>query len=306
MALVIRNTFLDISSDQDGGSPSNGRSNSAPPTCRQAKNDKGDYNSAAASTCSDLDEVASQSSNTEHEDVSAAMTEYGSDSDCDSPKQQRAAPRLSDADAEKQLELMSQSVMDIWAKLRAIESSIEVESAEPAAATEAEVPLAPVEGSIAPAPGQPLHGNARPFVPSCKASEMHSLLSSAKQALAPVQGVAAVEVNIGPAGTLVTISIRLEASFAKKTQADSVTAASKAALLELAANSESVYVLGYEAQPFEEDARGFGFFTTMATMPSECSACWDLYQYGCCNRRKTCKWQHPGRKELQPVRVVVC
>jgi len=302
MALVIRNTFLDFNDiDQDGSSASVGRSSSAPPTCRQAKQDKGDFDSAGISAdvstdaSSDEDEVTSQSSNTEHEDVSAAMTEAGSDSECDPSR----APQLSDADAEKQLELMSQSVMDIWAKLRAIESSIEAEPAEP----EKEA----VEVPVAPARGQALHGSARPFVPSGKASEMHSLLSSVKQALASVQGVAAVDVNIGPVGTLSTISIRLQASFAKRTQADGVIAAAKSTLFELAASSESVYVLGYDSQkPFEEDARGFGFYTTMATMPSECTACWDLYQHGCCPRRKTCKWQHPGRNELQPVRVVIC
>lgn len=303
MALVIRNTFLDFSNDtnQDCSSTSVGRSSSAPPTCRQETQDKGDFHSAAiladvsTDASSDEDEVTSQSSNTAHEDASPAMSEAGSDSECDSSR----TPKLSDADAEKQLELMSQSVMDIWAKLRAIESSIEAEPAEP----EKEA----VEVPLAPAKGQALHGSARPFVPSGQVSEMHSLLLSVKQALAPVQGVAAVDVTIGPVGTLSTISIRLQASFARRTQTDGVIAIAKSTLFELAASSESVYVVGYDSQkPFEEDAHGFGFYATMATMPSECTACWDLYQHGCCPRRKTCKWQHPGRNELQPVRIVIC
>lgn len=333
MALVVRNTFLHFTHEEDEDSLHHGRSNSAPPACRQTKRDKGDYDSTAVSTtcetleldastiASDIDDVESQFACTEHEDLSPAMSGCDSDSDDDDAAQQHNSAlthvTLSPEAVQQQLEQMSQKVMDIWSKLRSIEAQC---GDTVAVATPAEnereasqfivqpdvkqVGSAPVPGHAA---GRQLDGKACPFIPSGTSGEIESVLDSVKQVLMIVPGVAAVEVKLGRAGTLATVSIRLDSKTSESKVSDSVIAASKSAFLEFAANSQSVYVLGYEAEPFQEDPSGSGFSTTLALMPTawECSACWDVYQKGFCHRRKTCKWQHPGRNELQPVRVVV-
>jgi hypothetical protein len=320
VTLVVRNTFFHFSQDEDD-LESHGRSSSAPPTCRQGNCNKGDDESAIVSTScgnfeldasastvddSDFDDSVSQS-NTEHEDVSPPMTTCESDSDDDIeafPCHDAAPPHLSSEAAQQQLDQMSDTVMGIWSKLRSIESSMEAEVQSPVEAVTEQSPPTPGPAAA----GQQLSGKAPLFVPySCNTSEVHTLLASVKQALLCAPGVASVDVKLGPAGTLSTISIRLDSSTPNSMKVQSVIAASKAALLESAANSQSVYVLGYEADPFQEDGTGSGFATALATMPTawECTACWDTYSIGVCPRRKTCKWQHPGRKELQPVRVIV-
>merc|ERR1740138_1400096 len=111
-----------------------------------------------------------------------------------------------------------------------------------------------------------------------------------------------VDVHLGVAGTLATMTVTC-----MMLDKSAAIVASKSALLEVAASSKSTYVLGYETKPFQDDADGSGFCCTLASMPVawECSACWDTYTMGSCPRNRTCKWHHPGRTQLQPVRVVV-
>jgi len=323
MNLIVRNTFLDFSQHEDD-LQNHGRSSSAPPACRQEHRNKGDDDSAIISTtcaselgekfeldastdddsASDIGDSVSQSSNTEHENVSPPMTicESDSDDDLDEASTLPVPSHLqpSSEAAQQQLDQMSDTVMGIWSKLREMESSMEAEVHSPIQAVTEQSALTPGPAAAV----QQLDGKASLFVPSCKkTSEVHTLLASVKQALVCAPGVASVDVKLGPAGTLTTISIKVDSSTPKSV----AMAASKSALLESAANSQSVYVLGYEADPFQEDASGSGFATALATMPTawECTACWDTYSIGVCPRRKTCKWQHPGRNELQPVRVIV-
>jgi hypothetical protein len=317
VALVVRNTFLDIDEPQENQQST--RSNSAPPTCRH----KGDYESAAISTtyestteASDGDDCASMvswSSNTEHEDVSPPMTSYNSDSDCETPwhnpapvrrqnphssgriASQPAPGQLTEVAAQQQLEQMSQMVMDIWAKLREVESAVDAQCEEAVTAASESKKQVDVK----------LDAKAQPFKPSCsKPSEVQVVMGSVKEAVMPISGVAGVDVSMGPAGTLATISIQLESTASKS----KVLQTSKSALLEAAASSESTYVMGYEAQPFQDDIGGSSFTAVLASCPPawECSACWDTYTKGICPRPRACKWQHPGRNELQPIRIILC
>lgn len=328
MAVIIRNTFLHFNQDEHkDAEQQHGRSNSAPPMLRaQAKREKGDYDSAEDSTAcetlapdtstiasdldSEVDVMTPRSSCTEHEDMSPPMTSRGSDSgDEIQPRNSGlACTKITPAAAQEQLDQMSQTVMDIWAKLRTIESSLTINSedaVDPIAATglpaEAEKETAPSQMESAVKPTSTTASMPLP-------NEVQSILSSTRGILTRIPGVTGVEVNVGASGTLATITVCLCSSSSKPALVASVLSTSKSALLDLAANSQSTYVLGYEAQPFQDDANGKSFATVLASMPPawECSACWNVYQKGKCTRRKTCRWQHPGKNDLKPLRVVVC
>lgn len=293
MTLVVRNTFLTFSQQED----SQIRSSSAPPTCRQAKLES--ESAAESTTCetcdhstvaSDFDDATSRTT-PEHADTTPPMSCCDSDDDNEAfPCSNSTKPTLDRSDAQEQLDKMSQTVMDIWSKLRLVESSLQSQS----------------DDSPKQVQGQRLSSKAPAFTPSCcmpGATGISSYLTSIKLRLQSMPEVAAVEVVQGPAGTLATISITLGSKTAQSVQC--VVDASKAAMLELAASSVNTYVLGYEAEPFQESASDTGFFATIATMRDESSACWGLYQTGVCHRRRTCRWQHPGRNDLQPVRVLL-
>jgi len=146
MALVVRNTFLTYSKQEEDGEQLV-RSSSAPPAAhRHAKGYKGDFDSTAVSTTceslerdtstvvTDSDDAVSLSSDKtdgEHEGASLPITprhEIESEN-----FQQNLATGSGETSPQDQLEQMSQMVMDIWAKLRVVESSIEAESPTAAA-----------------------------------------------------------------------------------------------------------------------------------------------------------------------------
>jgi len=338
IAVVVRNTFLHYADATDN--EQHGRSNSAPPSCRHGVKEKaGNFGTSAASTTgeqsaldSDSDDVSVSSIVTKDEldsptrrSSASATNRWSSeiDSDDEAVSQQQCQYSLAPAQqqpsqesdsAQQQLEEMTAMVMDIWSQLRLMESSIEAGDAT-LAEVKTSAPTKITAEVKSPAPtqttrlGQKLDAKVRPFVPSSVPiqSEVHNLLASVGQILRSAHGVVDVDVKFGPAGTLATITVQVDSSASKA----SVINASKSALLEVAAGSQNTYVLGYEAQPFQEDVGGSCFCTALATLPAawECSACWDTYSLGFCPRTRSatrCKWQHPGRSDLQPVRVVVC
>lgn len=161
-----------------------------------------------------------------------------------------------------------------------------------------------VSGYRTPLKAQRLDGKAALFKPACKScSHAHGVLASVKHTLMLLPGVIDVELQSGAEGTLTTISIQLDPEVSR---VESVIEASKHVLLQAADNSETTYIMGYEAEPFK-DMNEFTFATMLAACPTtwQRSACWETYQQGLCPRGKACKWQHPGKRELQPVRVTV-
>jgi len=67
----------------------------------------------------------------------------------------------------------------------------------------------------------------------------------------------------------------------------------KQAILNAAAQSNSIYVVGYEASPFFALPTGFGFSARLAMVEDDATACWDLLTKGHCCRGCSCRWQHP-------------
>jgi hypothetical protein len=66
------------------------------------------------------------------------------------------------------------------------------------------------------------------------------------------------------------------------------------ALLKAAEASDGVYIVGYEAMPFAALGSRPGFSATLALVPDEANACWDLLARGYCRRGCACRWQHPS------------
>lgn len=312
VALVVRNTFLHYGEEEKG--EQSGRSSSAPPSCRTPKGNTNDFDATASTACdsfaldtstlvTDSEEAASQASGvTEHEGPSAPMTPDNLEMHGDKAYDKAVDPQ-------EQLDRMSEMVMDIWSKLRKVESSIE---AAPSPLAKAKMSWADesIEESQPPAQAdaspcqKKLVANSRPFVPGIKVPEtFHSILTMVAMALRSALGVADVEMKLGPPGTLATLAVKL----ARGASAQAVMDAVKAVLLDVTANSESTYVLGYANQPFQDDPHNYSFCTSLASMPpnSECTVCWDTYTYGCCPRPRVCKYQHPARTALQPLKVVV-
>merc|ERR1719201_2524707 len=99
---------------------------------------------------------------------------------------------------------------------------------------------------------------------------------------------------------------RMEGTFPKgslgKADVQKTMSIVKMALLDAAANSEQTYVMGYQAQPFQ-DLGTSGFSVKLATV-TEMQAdvmCWDQIEKGCCPRRSHCRWCHLADNEITQV-----
>lgn len=79
----------------------------------------------------------------------------------------------------------------------------------------------------------------------------------------------------------------------------SLLAVAKRALVTSVEQSATIYMLGYLAKPFADEANGFS--VTLCGMEDEATACWDYYSQGFCYRGCACKWEHPrlGGPQLQ-------
>lgn len=331
MNVVIRNTFLHLSQDselQDDDDSHKARSNSAPPTCRHAKSGDVDGESEASTRCltfGEVDDGTSPASKYERGDTSPRTTIAGEDAHSNAARSSTSMVKVSvPADAQPQIEAISEKVMGVWSQLRSLEQEVATTSSE--CSPRSTMPQGPViwmpvqlPSQWVPAhmggiqPSQPsvrtplkaprLDAKAPSFTPTCKAfGGFQDLLASVKQLLTLAPGVANVDVDFAQEGTLASISIKLDSSASKS----GVILAAKGVLSQAAANSQTVYVLGYEAEPFK-DLSDTAFLTMLASLPIEWqhSACWETYQAGVCPRGKSCKWLHPGKRELQPVRVSV-
>lgn len=70
-------------------------------------------------------------------------------------------------------------------------------------------------------------------------------------------------------------------------------ASTEAALLRAAEESSNVYVVGYEAEPFQSLTLCNGFKARLAFVENDQTVCWDLVSKGFCKRGCKCRWQHP-------------
>jgi len=243
---------------------------------------------------------------------------------------------LTEEAAQQQLEMMSQVVMEAWAKLQALEAELSrdtpASTSTPNGLSSETVGEAAIETEQAQNRRQQQHcrlealneaGDAatkeqrthtgrsssldvKSHLGAGPIGHTETVLASAKKVLDSTPGVVGTSIVLGIAGNIATLFIDMSPS-AQETTRLSVTAISKAALLEAAASTQSVYILGYEATPFEDIVGSTGFAGTLAITPNTCQfrACWGTLKKGFCPRGAKCKWWHPGRDEIQPIQVVV-
>lgn len=243
-------------------------------------------------------------------------------------------PTFTPEEAQQQLDVMSQTLIDLWSTI----SSLEAKIADPPAPSPANVPAnagtralasesvgeAATSANLAKNQGEKQNSQlvAKKSSPrkgklskvDAKArlyrnspgsgGDIDIVLASVRKVLDSTPGVVGTELVLGTAGNITNMYVGMLPNASVSMQA-SVISTAKTTFLEAAACSNNVYVLGYEATPFEDIPSGTGFAATLATVStSQCSACWETYQQGVCPRGKTCKWKHPGRDQMQPIRVI--
>lgn len=312
MNVTVRNTFVHLSNVEEKF-PGLARSTSAP-ELGKGKSETEDCDAASVSTrCqtlgstglssqSDLDDRSSQPSDSEAGDALALECAPSKPDDI-----QFSGEELQQKT--QQVEAMSQKVMDIWSTLRSVEARANTTTSS-TPLSGAVVAWMPVQLAKAWTPcmgvvQQKLDRKAPSFTPTCKPCEdPNEVLDSIKHSLASIAGVESVEVRKPSVeGSLATVAIKIDATISTTAQ---VKDAAQTMLLEAATNSQSTYVLGYEAEPFK-DLNESTFVVMLAALPPAWNrtACWDTYSMGACPRGKSCKWQHPGKREMQPVRVTL-
>lgn len=214
---------------------------------------------------------------------------------------------LTEDAAQRQLEMMSQLVMDAWTRLRALESALP--NGLPGEAT---IETAMATRNLEQRRTRRRRKDKSPTldVTSCLCGSgrehAEALLNSVKGILDATSGVVGTTIVLG---NVATLFIDLLPNSPETTRL-SVSVISKSAILEAAKSTQIVYILGYEALPFQDNASGTGYAGTIAIMPPGKwnSACWDTFTQGLCPRGAQCgakcKWWHPGRAEIQPLQVV--
>lgn len=328
MNVVVRNTFLHLSKVEEK-TPELARSSSAPPTCRKAAFDDEDCDSASVSTrcqtlrtavlssLDDMDDRLSQTTNSERGGTSSPTPSHAEGQSLTSSDVKLCGDDAELTEKTRQIEEMSQRVMDIWSKLQSVETQASTTTSAASPHSDGAVVPSntwawmPVQFAPQWTPAyvgfaqQKLDVKAPSFTPSCKpCGDAHDVLDSVKQLLTFAAGVASVEIQESSAeGTLATVAIKIDSNVST---IERVISTSQLVLLEAAANSQTIYVMGYEAEPFKE-LNESTFVTMLASLPAAWNrtACWETYSMGTCPRGKSCKWQHPGKRELQPVRFNV-
>ena len=132
-------------------------------------------------------------------------------------------------------------------------------------------------------------------------AEVHAVIASAQEAMRLNDHVKQVSLTPGPMGGATGILAEVHGGVDK---GSSALTAAKAALLAAAERSETVYVMGYAANPFR-DYGDTGFKCWIGHLPTSLrgKGCWDNLQKGFCPRRPSCRWCHVEGPDL--LRVVV-
>lgn len=127
-------------------------------------------------------------------------------------------------------------------------------------------------------------------------AQLEVLVAAVQAALIESGCVNSVEVSRLPQGWSMTVLMRPERFHCKSW----VLNRAKEALLQASNVSDSVYVLGYDSQPFAESPLGFA--AVLAGMRDQANACWGMYSKGRCHRGINCHWEHPsGRWSLNVI-----
>jgi len=131
-----------------------------------------------------------------------------------------------------------------------------------------------------------LRTQARPFKSArTQPAEVAAVVSSAVEALSSCEGICDVKVQQGGMGDTTVIMAKtwqdLDTSYPFSLAKD--------ALLHAAELSESTYIMGYGARPFNNlDACSFSANIGLVPAAHADTACWDTYEKGYCPRPQSC------------------
>jgi hypothetical protein len=161
---------------------------------------------------------------------------------------------------------------------------------------------------------QVLQSDSKPFTPvATQMEEAGAVVSAARIAIMQSPHVIWAEIQEsttdGPTATIVAEIAPGACGVDTEALNAAALAGAKSALLEAAASSSCVYIMGYLVEPFQEhgveSGVKAGFTAHLGFVPAseESRACWDTYQKGFCPRLATCRWCHPHQTDL--VKVVV-
>jgi len=149
-----------------------------------------------------------------------------------------------------------------------------------------------------------LRTTAQPFKSVRTApAEVTALIANAVAVLSSGMDIVDVQVNDGGMGG--TCMIIGESSSTDPDVSWTFTLV-KDALLNLAEQSENTYILGYDAQPFN-NLDPLSFSANIGCVPAaHCNtACWDTYSQGFCPRCTTCRWDHPSKFDMMRLIVMI-
>lgn len=161
-----------------------------------------------------------------------------------------------------------------------------------------------------------LSSRARAFVPTARGfceetsppaegigEEIRCVIQGVQEMLEGSPDVLGVQVSAGSMGETTTVLAELRSSGLEATTIEQTLSLLKATLLKMASESETVYVLGYHAEPFKDTKNGFKATIGCVTSLHEHSACWDVYELGCCTHGNRCRWWHPLPTDLMQILV---
>mmetsp|Transcript_89446 Transcript_89446/g.154837 ORF Transcript_89446/g.154837 Transcript_89446/m.154837 type:complete len:291 (-) Transcript_89446:104-976(-) len=153
-----------------------------------------------------------------------------------------------------------------------------------------------------------LSSKARAFAPVAAVDpELSYLVETMRETLHSSPDVLSVTVSDGIMGGSATVlaEVRSSCSCLGAATIFQMLCMLKATLLNAAAESETAYVLGYGAEPFQDLHCGFQATVGCVSPLQEHSVCWDTYEQGFCPRRNTCRWCHPLPSDLMQVVVML-
>lgn len=125
------------------------------------------------------------------------------------------------------------------------------------------------------------------------------VLTMFKTILATCLWIDSVDVEETSDGFCIAVTIPVQHFHHK----ESVDKLAKAALLQAAERSDSIYMLGYQAKPFV--TMPMGFAALLAAVPDEHTACWGMLQSGFCHYGHRCRWQHPCDQRKVNVKLML-
>lgn len=266
--LAIKNTFIEVVSDEALAPSARRRCSSAPPSPRGRRPGLGGEakGGAAFSDASTASVGDACSSSGDEEACPSGISDGGSAGAGEQP----ACPATPDGSGRVTL-CLQDTLLDLAGKVEAKRTELDSRAAafDPGASPDAGV---------------------------------HGLLAAIRAALSEDPCVLSVHLVESAMGGISAITVTPGAWG----DACRVLELAQGAVLEAAEGSEDAYVLGYAAQPFEAFGDA-GFRAWIGRMPAECeaTACWDFYQKGFCPRRATCRWCHPPASDLMQLVVTL-